>query len=547
MERRSKDFDIILLSETWLEPETRWLVRNFDVIRSDRIGRRGGGVAVLVRNGVRYRSCSESDFYNANGAVEICGIEIFCNSGKCLILSVYKPPQVGLSLLEWQQFFSQFNGNFLMGGDLNAHNITWGSHYTCPAGQKLMDTCLDLGLHILNDGSVTRIGTPYSQESAIDLSITNCSSFVSSHWETVKESWGSDHLPIRIETVGISINKLQFHSSPRVHSKKTDWDKVRESLNSSCDLCEEVVNNNSIDIQTKYGSVMSLIEDAIRSHTPFRKPACPPSQDSRPDSRFKASPWWCNECEKLARCRKAAFLKFKHLASRENFIKYKQADAKAKALFKEKKRTYFLDFCSSLNRFSSLKYMWQKIRAMGNKFHRKETANEYNESASRTVIKQIDDLCPPWCSPEPPCFDRLSYDQTQFPPFGMEEFNAIIDSARPDSAPGPDGIDYRVLQALPPIFRKCLLKLISMIIAAGTFPSEWKKFLVFFIPKKDSNKYRPISLAQCTLKLTEKLINNRLYWWIESSQALPPSQMGFRNKRSCADNLAILQSDIYNN
>lgn len=410
-----------------------------------------------------------------------------------------------------------------------------------------MDTCLDLGLHIMNDGSFTRFGTPYSQESAIDLSITNCSSFVSSHWETVKESWGSDHLPIRIETVDISINKLQFHSSPRVHSKKTDWDKVRESLNSSCDLCEEVVNNNSIDIQTKYGSVMSLIEDAIRSHTPFRKPACPPSQDSRPNSRFRASPWWCNDCKKLARCRKAAFLKFKHLASRENFIRYKQADAKAKAFFKERKRTYFLDFCSSLNRFSSLKYMWQKIRAIGNKFHRKETANEYNESSSRTVIKQIDDLCPPWCSPEPPCFDRLSYDQTQFPPFGMEEFNAIIDSARPDSAPGPDGIDYRVLQALPSTFRKCLLKLISMIIAAGIFPSDWKKFLVFFIPKKDSNKYRPISLAQCTLKLTEKLINNRLYWWIESSQALPLSQMGFRNKRSCADNLAILQSDIYNN
>lgn len=547
MERRSKDFDIILLSETWLEPETRWLFRNFDVIRSDRIDRRGGGVAILVRNGLRYRSCSESDFYNANGAVEICGIEIFCSSGKCLILSVYKPPQVGLSLLEWQQLFSQFNGNFLMGGDLNAHNITWGSHHTCPTGQKLMETCLELELHILNDGSYTRFGTPYSQESAIDLSITNCSSFVSSHWEIVKESWGSDHLPIRIETVDISVNKLQFHSSPRVHSKKTDWDKVRESLNSSCDLCEEVVNNNSIDIQTKYGSVMSLIEDAIRSHTPLRKPACSPSQNSRPNLRFKASPWWCNECEKLARCRKAAFLKFKHLSSRENFIKYRQADAKAKAFFKERKRTYFLDFCSSLNRFSSLKYMWQKIRAMSNKFHRKETANEYNESSSRTVIKQIDDLCPPWCSPEPPCFDRLSHDQTQFPPFGLEEFNAIIDSVRPDSAPGPDGIDYRVLQALPLTFRKCLLKLISMIIDAGTFPSEWKKFLVFFIPKKDSNKYRPISLAQCTLKLTEKLINNRLYWWIERSQVLPISQMGFRSRRSCADNLAILQSDIYNN
>lgn len=149
-------------------------------------------------------------------------------------------------------------------------------------------------------------------------------------------------------------------------------------------------------------------------------------------------------------------------------------------------------------------------RSEGNKFHKKETANEYDESSSSTVLAQIDELCPPWCFPEPSHLNLLSYDHIQFLPFSLEEFNLYIDSVRPDSCPGPDGIDYQVLQALPLCVRSCLLKLITEIVDSGLFPSEWRQFSVFFIPKKDLNKFRPISLAQCTLKLAEKLINNRL-------------------------------------
>lgn len=45
----------------------------------------------------------------------------------------------------------------------------------------------------------------------------------------------------------------------------------------------------------------------------------------------------------------------------------------------------------------------------------------------------------------------------------------------------------------------------------------------------------------------ERLINNRLYRWLEWSNILPNSQFGFRCGRSCLDNLAILTSDIQAN
>lgn len=55
LEKRSIDYDIILLSETWLGVDDRFLLRGFDVVHLGRTDRRGGGVAVIVRNGIKYK------------------------------------------------------------------------------------------------------------------------------------------------------------------------------------------------------------------------------------------------------------------------------------------------------------------------------------------------------------------------------------------------------------------------------------------------------------------------------------------------------------
>ena len=70
---------------------------------------------------------------------------------------------------------------------------------------------------------------------------------------------------------------------------------------------------------------------------------------------------------------------------------------------------------------------------------------------------------------------------------------------------------------------------------------------VFFIPKSNSDKVRPISktysMSFCFLKLLEKIINDRLYWWIEHNKLINNSQFGFRMNKSCNDSLAVLISE----
>lgn len=89
-----------------------------------------------------------------------------------------------------------------------------------------------------------------------------------------------------------------------------------------------------------------------------------------------------------------------------------------------------------------------------------------------------------------------------------------------------------------------ILKIYNNLFSERTFPDEWREYLVFFIPKQGNNKFRPISLSSCLCKTMERLITNRLIWWLEFNRLIPESQYGFRKQKSCMDNLMILYTDV---
>ena len=54
--------------------------------------------------------------------------------------------------------------------------------------------------------------------------------------------------------------------------------------------------------------------------------------------------------------------------------------------------------------------------------------------------------------------------------------------------------------------------------------------------KTEGTSYRPISLASCMVKLSERIINTRLKWFLETDKLLVPQQAGFR-EHQCTDDL----------
>jgi len=81
----------------------------------------------------------------------------------------------------------------------------------------------------------------------------------------------------------------------------------------------------------------------------------------------------------------------------------------------------------------------------------------------------------------------------------------------------------------------------------GTLSDSWKIATIKPILKKgepadDLKSHHPISLFSCLGKLAERIINQRLYWYLEAYKILNVAQAGFRNGRRCKDQLSYFGS-----
>ena len=135
-------------------------------------------------------------------------------------------------------------------------------------------------------------------------------------------------------------------------------------------------------------------------------------------------------------------------------------------------------------------------------------------------------------------------------PFSMEEMrNALSGSSL--TAPGEDGVRYEMISHLPPETQGFLLETFNGLWVSHTSPDSWHTSVV--IPSQKPGKdpeqpssYRPIALTSCICKLFERMVNNRLIWYLESKNLLSNRQFGFRKNRSTLDPLLMLSREISN-
>ena len=121
-------------------------------------------------------------------------------------------------------------------------------------------------------------------------------------------------------------------------------------------------------------------------------------------------------------------------------------------------------------------------------------------------------------------------------PISMQELEASIKKLATKKAPGPDKIRNELIRHLGPTGRQTLLEFINRTWMESKLPSQWRTAIITPIlkqgkPASDLKSYRPISLTSCIGKLAERMVNNRLYCWLEKNKLLDDSQAGFR--RGC--------------
>ncbi|GIY94040.1 putative RNA-directed DNA polymerase from transposon BS [Caerostris extrusa] len=145
------------------------------------------------------------------------------------------------------------------------------------------------------------------------------------------------------------------------------------------------------------------------------------------------------------------------------------------------------------------------------------------------------------------CFDdfisNINYKEDT--PFTLEELRLAIEFQRVKKSPGADNIHVEFLKHMSDTVKNTLLCTFNRIWETGLVPAQWKRAVVIPILKKNKDpkqlsSYRPISLTSILGKTTEKLILNRLNWYLEDRNLIVNEQAGFRKNRSTTDQVTYL-------
>lgn len=160
--------DVILLSETWLKPNQIFSLPGYNLFRSDRRDKNGGGTAIAVHTHLSAVQLPTP----SSVPIESTGVQVTWGQETITFLSVYLAPNQPLTIPELSVVCSMGSGWRFIGGDLNTHHSVWSSHST-RRGDDLLQVLDDFGMLILNDGSPTRLTPPSAQISAVDITATN--------------------------------------------------------------------------------------------------------------------------------------------------------------------------------------------------------------------------------------------------------------------------------------------------------------------------------------------------------------------------------------
>ena len=544
----SKDFDILLLCETFLKPDKLFTFnKNFNIIRADRAINNRGGLAIVIRRGIAFSRVSS--IINIKNNLETLSVSIDTSAGQLLIVSVYRVPlAVGrISQETWSGFLESVTtvnaSNVFIGGDFNSHHHLWGSSHICQNGKTLCLALDESEFICLNSGKPTLVNRPDNSPSILDLTFVSPRLFAISNHDVWDDALGSDHYPV-VTRLGVRVPISDYHSH-KYNLRRIDWASFSSNLKNLIGSRTAGISAE-LDPVLRYNSFVECVDEAVLAAAPSSPSPGPINHNLTPKTRpFIPAPWWNDECDNAIKDRRKALKKFRKRSNYSNYLEYKKTEAKAKRTLNEARRGSFQKFCESLDRTSSIFRVWRVIKTFKNKFTQPATSSC---SADREVIAKLHELVLEMC-PTTVFQDNFpaGFGPNQFleAPFSENELKIAISSLKTKSSPGLDKIDNNIINHFPDEARSALLKIYNDMLLSSSFPPSWNEFLVFFIPKSTPGKFRPISLASCTFKLMEKLIHNRLIWYLEHNFYLSPSQFCFRKSRSCADNLALLSTEIW--
>ncbi len=541
--------EAVCISESYWSDSFNVRFRYYHVLKKNRPNRKGGGVALLIHKSIQFSPlmCISTD------TVEAIGATVFSAAGSFDLFSVYIPK--GDCIEDDLKVFCVRPNNYIIVGDFNAHHHLWESSCTInKAGKAVADTlqnqpdaCLvtpsDLG---------TRFNPSTVKLSTIDLAIAS-SRLAMGASSSVGPFMGSDHLPV------VTI----FNASPiRSPTLTPSWkfDEKKWGLWNS-DLSNHLDKKSFTSISDPASASQTLTNEILLVSNKFFRKRTPPSKPKSEPGR----PWWSEECSQLVKATRKAFRLWRDSpTSSEKRAEWCKAEAIKKKTIIRAKRAAWVSVLSSLNPSGGQSQLWSFTKSMLGR----GSIIPINGSAIMTNNKTIDspsekaliflDL---FGSISPTNIPRNAYYSSRIDsaissrtphclnsPITFEEVKRSLTNTK-SQAVGIDDIHNNMLANLSPANISNVRHFFNLCLQSSYVPPDWKKAVVIPLlkpgkPASDPASYRPISLTSCLCKTFERILENRLQWYMETRGLHSPAQAGFRKGRSTTDHIVQLEVDI---
>jgi hypothetical protein len=545
----SIEFNIIGLSETWLNQtnEAYYDVPGYTSILKNRDKRKGGGVALLIKEHIRFTQ--RDDLTRSSDHIECLFVEIdksiFKTEKDIIVGILYRPPDTDINkfIESLEELFSDIDlGKYTcyLLGDYNINLLNVDNHTSTAS---FIDLLFENGLM----PAITKPTRVTDKSATLIDNIVHNSISNNNHLKGILYSDITDHYPVFL----IDFSKS---STPR---KK--YFVVRDYSDKNKNAFKQKLQN------TNWEFVLTSNNPA-ESFDEFHQTFLNMYNDSFPEKTIKSGyhtrkPWLTSEMKIKIKRKNILYIKSRKNPSPERISYYKCFRNNLNSEIRKAEREYYKNYID-MNKYN-LKKTWRLLKNIINKrkdntLHdtfvingkqtndSKKIANSFNKyfvNVGSTLSKQI----PITNETHFKYLPNKTLSSIYLRPVTKKEIIKLIKNLK-SSSPGWDNITADVVKESYELFIEPLLHVINLSLKHGYFPDNMKLAKVLPLFKSGDkmmfSNYRPISILPIFSKLFERVMYNKILNFIEKQRLFYINQFGFRNNHTTALALTALLDKI---